>query len=58
MLARLVNKAKNHGQFEGLILHMFDGGLSILQYADDALLFLDNDLARASNLKLLLLAFE
>ena len=58
MLAILVNRAKNDGQFEGLIPHLVDGGLSILQYADDTLLFLDNDLAKASNLKLLLLAFE
>jgi hypothetical protein len=58
MLAILVNRAKNDGHFEGLIPHLVDSGLSILQYADDTLLFLDHDLAKASNLKLLLLAFE
>jgi hypothetical protein len=51
MLAILVNKAKNDGQFKGLIPHLVDDGLSIPQYADDTLLFLDNDLAKASNLK-------
>ena len=58
MLAILVNRAKHHGQFEGLISHLVYGCLSILQYTNDTLLFLDNDLAKASNLKLLLLAFE
>jgi hypothetical protein len=32
--------------------------LSILQYADDNVLFLENDLEKAKNMKLLLLAFE
>jgi hypothetical protein len=35
-----------------------DGGLSILQYADDTVLFLQHDLAKAANLKLLLITFE
>ena len=35
-----------------------DGGLSILQYADDTILFMEHDLDKARNLKLLLSAFE
>jgi hypothetical protein len=35
-----------------------DGGLSILQYADDIVLFLDHDLDKAKNLKLFLCMFE
>jgi hypothetical protein len=35
-----------------------DGGLSILQYADDTILFLEDDLEKAKNLKLVLSAFE
>jgi hypothetical protein len=35
-----------------------DGGLSILQYADDTILFMDHDLDKARNLKLILAAFE
>jgi hypothetical protein len=58
MLAILVNRAKEEGQFEGLIPHLVDGGLSILQYADDTVLFLQHDLAKAANLKLLLITFE
>lgn len=35
-----------------------DGGLSILQYADDTILFMENDLEQAKNLKLVLSTFE
>jgi hypothetical protein len=38
--------------------HLVDEGLSILQYADDMLLFMDHDLEKARNIKLLLCAFE
>jgi hypothetical protein len=58
MLAILVSSAKEEDQFEGLIPHLVDGGLSILQYANDTVLFLDHDLAKAANLKPLLLTFE
>ncbi|KAL5664100.1 hypothetical protein ACJX0J_024208, partial [Zea mays] len=34
------------------------GGLSILQYADDTILFLEHDLDKARNMKLILAAFE
>ena len=35
-----------------------DGGLSILQYANDTILFMDHDIDKAMNLKLILSAFE
>jgi hypothetical protein len=38
--------------------HLVDDCLSILQYVDDTIIFLDRDLERARNLKLLLCAFE
>jgi hypothetical protein len=31
----MIERAKSDGQIEGVILHLVDGGLSILQYADD-----------------------
>jgi hypothetical protein len=31
-----------------------EDGLSILQYADDTIIFMDNDLEQAKNMKLLL----
>jgi len=58
MLALLIKRAKADGQIRGVIPHLVDDGLSILQYADDTIIFLDHDLEQAKNLKLLLCAFE
>ena len=37
---------------------MIDGGVSILQYADDTILFMSHDLEKALNMKLILCIFE
>jgi hypothetical protein len=58
MLAIMIERAKVDGQVEGVIPHLVHGGLSILQYADDTILFMEHDLEKAKNLKLILLAFE
>jgi hypothetical protein len=58
MLAILIEHVKVDGQIEGVVPHMVDWGLSILQYADDTILFMDHDLDKARNLKLILSAFE
>jgi hypothetical protein len=58
ILAILINRAKNLGQFPGVIPQLVDGGLSILQYADDTIIFLDDDLEGARNMKLVLCAFQ
>jgi hypothetical protein len=58
MLAILIKRAKNSGQIEGVVPHLIDDGLSILQYADDMLIFMDDNLEKAKNIKLLLCAFE
>jgi hypothetical protein len=58
MLAILIERAKFVGQIEGVIPHLVDGGLSILQYADDTIIFMEHDLEKAQNLKLILAAFE
>ena len=58
MLAIMIERAKTDGLFEGVIPHLVDGGLSILQFADDTILFMDHDLEKAMNLKLILSAFE
>ena len=42
----------------GVVPHLVDGGLSILQYADDTILFMDHDIEKATNMKMLLCAFE
>jgi hypothetical protein len=58
MLAILIQRAKEDGQVGGLIPHLVDGGVSILQYADDTILFLEHDLHKAVNMKLILCLFE
>ena len=58
MLAILIARAKKDGQVGGLIPHLVDRGVSILQYADDTILFLEHDLEKAVNMKLILAYFE
>jgi hypothetical protein len=58
MLALLINRAKNDGQISGVVPRLIDDDLSILQYADDTIIFIDHDPEQAKNLKLLLCAFE
>jgi hypothetical protein len=58
MLTLLINKAKMNNQIQGVVPHLIDGGLSILQYADDTILFLDHNLEQAQNMKNILCAFE
>jgi hypothetical protein len=58
MLVILIKRAKAEGQINGVVPHLVEDGLSILQYADDTLIFLDHDIEKAKNLKLLLCAFE
>jgi hypothetical protein len=58
MLAILIAWAKADGQVGGLVPHLVEGGISILQYADDTILFREHDLAKAVNLKLILAFFE
>jgi retron-type reverse transcriptase len=53
MLAILIERAKIDGQVGGLIPHLVEGGISILQYADDTILFLEHDLLKAVNMKLI-----
>ena len=58
MLAVMIEHAKVDGQIDGVVNHLVDGGLSILQYAYDTILFMDHDLEKARNLKLILSTFE
>ena len=58
MLAMLIQRAKDDGQFKGVVPHLVEDGLSILQYADDTILFMDHNLEQAKNMKLLLCVFE
>jgi hypothetical protein len=58
MLALLFARAKEEHQFNGIVPHLIEGGLSILQYADDTVVFLDHNIEQARNVKLLLTVFE
>lgn len=58
MLAILIKRANERGSFHGVILHLVDNGLSILQYADDTIILMEHDLEDAKNLKLVLNTFE
>jgi hypothetical protein len=58
MLPVVIERAKVDGQIDGVVNHLVDGGLSILQYVDDTFIFMDYDLEKARNLELILSAFE
>jgi len=58
MLVIIIARAKANGQVKGVVLHLVEDGLSILQYADDTVIFLDHDIQQAMNMKLLLCTFE
>ena len=58
MLAILINRAKDESQVMEIVPHLVDGDLSILQYADDTIFFMDHDIEKATNMKMLLCAFE
>ena len=58
MLATMIARAKEDGQVAGLIPHLVEGGVSILQYADDTIIFMEHDIAKALNMKLILCFFE
>ena len=58
MLPLLIARAKQEGQVEGVIPHLVDDGLSILQYADDTIIFMSHDMEKARNMKYLLYVFE
>jgi hypothetical protein len=58
MLAILIARAKEDCLIDGLIPHLVEGGVSILQYADDTIIFMEHNLEKALNMKLILCIFE
>jgi retron-type reverse transcriptase len=58
ILAAQINRIKSEGQIKGVIPDLTDDDLSILQYTDDMILFMDHDIDQTRNIKLLLSAFE
>ena len=57
-MAILIERAKQDDQIAGVVPHLVNGGLSILQYVDEIIVFMEHDLDKARNLKPLLPAFE
>jgi hypothetical protein len=58
MLAILISRAKENGQINGLVPHLIEGSISMLQYAQDTILFMEHNLEQAANMKQLLCTFE
>jgi hypothetical protein len=54
MLAILIAWAKEDGQIGTLAPHLVDGGIPIIQCEDDTKLFMEHDLAKAVNMKLII----
>ena len=50
MLIILIGRAKDAGQVGGLVPHLVDGGISILQYADDTIIFMKHHYKKYVNL--------
>lgn len=57
-LSKMIHAAQRAGSITGLIPHLFEGGVVVLQYADYTILCLQHDLTKANNLKLLLYLYE
>jgi hypothetical protein len=58
MLDVLIVEAKEDGQVNGLIPHLIDGGFYILIYADDTISFMEHDMEKAFNMKLIICIFK
>ena len=58
IFTRMLMKAARINLVSGLLPRVVEGGIINLQYADDTLLFLENDLDEADNLKWLLICYE
>jgi hypothetical protein len=57
-LAMMIKKEKDEGIISGLVPHLVDDGVAILQYADDTILLMEDSLENARNMKFILCMFE
>jgi hypothetical protein len=57
-LSKMIQIAKQNGLIARLADHIIEGGCAILQYADDTILYIQDGMESARNLKLLLYIFE
>jgi hypothetical protein len=56
--AILIGRAKDAGHVGGLIPHLVEGGVSVLQYVDDTIIFMEHGLHKSLNMELILSIFE
>ena len=57
-LAITMDNAKNNGLVAGVLDEYIEKGVNMLQYTDDTIFLLQDDLSSAKNLKFILCAFE
>jgi hypothetical protein len=58
MLAILIMRVKEDGQVDGLMPHLVDCGIFILQDTDDTIIFIEHNLEKALNMKQIVCIFE
>jgi hypothetical protein len=54
----MIREAQNNGPITGLADHLIAKGVVVLQYADDTIMCLKDDINNAKNMKLLLYLYE
>jgi hypothetical protein len=54
----MIKKAMGEGLVNGLVPHMVDDWVAILQYEDDTIFLLEDDLEKARHAKFILCLFE
>jgi hypothetical protein len=57
MLTIMIEQVRVDSIIDGVVPHLVDGGLTIIQYAEDTILFMENDLEKARNLKIEFFSF-
>jgi hypothetical protein len=57
MLAILIARAKDDGQVGGLIPDLVEGGVSIVQYVDHTMFFMEHDFEKTMNMKPIICTF-
>jgi hypothetical protein len=57
-LAKMVHKAQENGLIKGLVSNYIEHGLAVLQYVDDTILCIEDDLESVQNMKFLLCLYE
>jgi len=57
-LTRMILRAQSNGLFCGLVDHIIEKSVAVLQYADDTIICLKHSIEGARNLKMLLYMFE